>query len=60
MELQQETQDWEGLAKHFRKTFEFVDEKPIVDVVLQMIKEKIFAEIPIEKANSHQCSATIR
>ena len=59
MELRQGTQDWEEVAKQFVHTFEFVDEKPIVDATLQKIKETIFAEIPIEEANSHQCSATI-
>ena len=41
-------------------TFEFVDEKPTVDVALQTIKENIFVEIPVEEENSHQCSATIQ
>ena len=59
MELRQETQEWEGLAKKFSHTFEFADEHPIVDVALQMIKDKIFVEIPVEEANSHQCNATI-
>ena len=31
-----------------------------MDVALQMIKGKIFAEIPIEEANAHQCSVTIQ
>ena len=48
------------VARLFMHTFEFVDEKPIVDVVLQTIKENIFAEIPIQEANSHQCSVTIQ
>ena len=60
MELRQGTQDWEGLTKKFRKTFEFVDEQSTVDVALQTIKEKIFIEIPVEEANSHQCSVTIQ
>ena len=41
-------------------TFEFTDENPTVDVVLQTIKEKIFVEIPVEAANAHQCSAMIQ
>ena len=41
-------------------TFAFVNEKPIVDVALQTIKEKIFVEILVKEANSHQCSATIQ
>ena len=59
IELRQGTQVWEGIAKEFRQTFEFVDEQPTVDTVLQMIKEKIFAEIHVEEANAHQCTATI-
>ena len=47
MELRQGTQDWEGLTKQFRQTFEFADEQPTVVVALQMIKDKIFAEIPV-------------
>ena len=60
MELRQGTQEWEGITKKFRQTFEFVEEEPTVDVVLQTIKEKIFAEIPVEEANAHQCSVTIQ
>ena len=60
MELRQRTQDWKGITNQFTNTFEFVDEQPTVDVVLQMIKEKIFAEIHVEEANAHQCSATIQ
>ena len=41
-------------------TFEFVDEKPTVDVALQTINENIFAEIPVEEANYHQCIMTIQ
>ena len=40
MELRQGTQEWEGLAKKFAHTFEFVDEHPIVDATLRVIKEK--------------------
>ena len=31
-----------------------------MDVALQMIKEKIFAETAVEEANSHQYSVTIQ
>ena len=48
------------MVVHFTHTFAFADEQPIVDVVLQAIKEKIFTEIPLEVASSHQCSATIQ
>ena len=60
MELRQAIQDWEGLTKQFRQTFEFADEKPTVDAAVQTIKEKIFVEIPVEEASAHQCSATIQ
>ena len=60
MELRQGTQDWEEVSKQFTHTFEFVDEKPTVDAALQVIKEKIFAQVPVKEENSHQCSATIQ
>ena len=60
MDLWQGNQDWEGIAKKFAHTFEFADEKPIVDAVLQTIKENIFDEILVEEANAHQCSPTIQ
>ena len=41
-------------------TFEFTDEQPTLDVVLQMIKENIFVEIHVEEENYHQCSTTIQ
>ena len=53
MEFQQGTQEWEGLSKKFMQTFEFLDEKDIVDVALQTIREKLFAEIPVKVASSH-------
>ena len=53
MELRQGTQDWEGIAKQFTHTFEFAHEQPTVDVALQMIREKIFAEFLGEVASSH-------
>ena len=60
MELRQGTQHWEEVVKQFTHTFEFVDEQPTVDTVLQMIKEKIFVKIPVEVVNYHQCNATIQ
>ena len=60
MELWQGTQEWEGLTKKFAHTFEFGDEHHTVDAALQVIKEERLAEIPIDEANSHQCSATIQ
>ena len=59
MELQQGNQDWEEVVKQFMHTFAFDNEQPVVDVALQMIKEKIFVEIHDEVVNSHQCSATM-
>ena len=41
-------------------TFEFVDEQPIVDVALQILKAQIFAQVPVVEENSHQSSATIQ
>ena len=60
MELRQGTQEWEGIAKKFAHTFEFVDEHTTIDAALQAIKENIFAEIHVDKPNSHQCNATIQ
>ena len=53
MDLQQGTQNWDKVVKKLAHTFEFVDEQPIVDVTLQIIKENIFAEIPMEVASYH-------
>ena len=60
MDLRQGTQYWERIANQFAHTFEFANENPTIDVALQTVKEKIFAEIPIKEANSHQCRATIQ
>ena len=60
MELRQGTQDWDEVAKQFVHIFEFADEKPTVDVVLQMIKKNIFVEILVEEANFDQCSTSIQ
>ena len=48
------------MVKQFEHTFLFSDEQLTVNVALQTIKEKIFTEIPVEVANSHQCNATIK
>ena len=42
------------------RTFEFDDEQLVVDDALQTIEEKLFAEISVEVASSHQCSAKIQ
>ena len=43
--------------QNFTYTFQFTDEQPIVDIALKTIKEKIFAEIPLEVAYSQPCTA---
>ena len=60
MELRKGTKDWDKVAIQFAHTFEFSDEQPTVDAALQMIKEKIFVEIPVKVASSHQFSTTIQ
>ena len=60
MELRQGTQYWERLAKQVAHPFEFVDEHPIIDVVLQAVKERIVTENLVKDANYHQCNATIQ
>ena len=48
MELRKETREWEKVSQNFIYTFQFTDEKKIVDIALKAIKEKIFVEIPLE------------
>ena len=60
MELWQGTQDWDEVVKDFAHTFAFTDEKPTIDVALQEINEKKFAEILVKVTSSHQCSMTIQ
>ena len=67
MELCQETSEWEEFAQKFTYTFQFAYEQPIVDIALKTIKEKIFAEIPLEimysqacAADSHQCCEIVQ
>ena len=57
-ELQRGTYEWESLTVKFTQTFEFTSEHPTVDVALQVIKEKIFEEIPFADTNFYQCSMT--
>ena len=66
MELRQETKEWEKFEHNFTYTFQFLDEKPTVDIVLKTIKEKIFDEIPLEvgyyqpfTAHSNPCCETV-
>ena len=58
MELRQGTQDWYKMVTHLVQTFAFVDDQPTIDTVLQMIKEKIFDEIPIVVESSNYFSTT--
>ena len=60
MELGQGTQDWDEVVKKSVHTFAFDDGKSTVDFALQMIKEKIFIEIPIEATSYHQCNMTMQ
>ena len=56
MELCLETKEWEKVAQNFTYTFQFADEKPIVDIALNTIEEKISADIPVEVAYSQPCT----
>ena len=60
MDLRQGTQYWERIANQFAHTFEVVDKHMTIDAALQMVKEKIVVENPVEEANSHQCNTTIQ
>ena len=57
MELRQETREWEEVVQKFTYTFQFADEQTTVDIALKTIKEKIFAEIPLEIMYSQACVA---
>ena len=41
-------------------TFEFVDDHPSIDAALQVIKTKIFEDIPVAMTNFNQRNATIQ
>ena len=58
-ELRQGTIEWKILTVNFTYTFEFTSEHPIVDATLQVIKDKIFEEIPVTDKNFHKCSMII-
>ena len=51
--------EWEELATSFTHTFEFASDHPTIDVALQIMKDKIFEEIPIATTNFHQCNKTV-
>ena len=56
MELCQETKEWETFVHNFIYTFQFAYEQPTVDIALKTIKEKIFANVPLEVAYSQPCT----
>ena len=60
MKLQRGTLEWDELATKFTHTFEFASDHPTIDVELQIMREKIFEEIPTVSTNFHQCSTTIQ
>ena len=60
IDLRQGNHNWDEVGNQFVHTFAFVDEHPIVDIALHAIKEKIFVEIPVKVASSHQCNVTIQ
>ena len=60
VELRQGTIEWHELANSFIHTFEFVDDHPSIDATLQVIKTKIFEDIPVAITNFNQCDATIQ
>ena len=59
VELQQGTLEWEEIATSFTHAFQFVDDHPIIDATLKVMKEKIFEEIPFLVTNFNQYNTTI-
>ena len=59
VELRQGTIEWESLAIRLTQKFEFTSEHSIVNITLQIIKEKIFEEISVAAMNFHQCTMTV-
>ena len=59
VELRRGTLEWEELATSFTHAFEFIDDHPIIDVALQVMKHNIFEEILFVGTNFHQCNMTI-
>ena len=59
VELRLVNLEWEEIATSFTHTSEFSNDHPIIDVALQVMKEKIFEEILVVVTNFHQCSTTI-
>ena len=59
VELRKGTIEWDELATSLIYTLEFVDDHSSIDVALQVIKTKIFEDIPIAIRNFNRCGATI-
>lgn len=47
LEQHQGTMTWDEMAENFEITFSYQSEYPSMDVVLQIIKEKTFADLPL-------------
>ena len=45
VELQRITTNWDELANDFQHTFSYVDDNPMIDVALQVIKDNIIEYI---------------
>ena len=60
VELRRWIIEWDELATSFTHTFEFVDDHPSIDVALQVIKAKIFEDIPVAMKKFSQNNATIQ
>ena len=59
MEIQRGNIEWEELATRFTYTFQFANDHPTIDAVLQIMKENIFEEIFVTATNFHQYNMTI-
>ena len=51
---------WDEIVSSFTHTFGFVDDHPSIDVALQVIKTKIFEDIPMSMTNFNHSSTTIQ
>ena len=60
VELRRGTVEWDELATRFKYKFEFVDDHPSIDAALQVIKTKIFEDIPVAMRNANQSNTIIQ
>ena len=60
VELQRGTLEWDELAARFTRTFKFVDDHPSIVVALQVIKMKMFEDIPMLMSNFNHSSTTVQ